>query len=249
MKISPSTMKRAKCRRRVVAEKWGEYSEPFGKAASFGTAVHAVGEAWMKSESDPNPSLEADRLFLEILPYVPSRELDAERYLKLVADGVEFHGYIDFGGWAQNPDTGMWELVYGDYKTSSKPWEYGLSDAQDFWKDEQVNIYGLAEMIDYGSNTARPFWLYADTSKKRFAYTQGGWKMDPLTYMQAEDYMADVALPLARSIISDFAAANSVGDGKTLDHETKLLVINSVPCNPEECDYRMRNCGFRKHCD
>lgn len=249
MKISPSTLKRAKCRRRVIAEKWGGYSEPFGKAASFGTDVHAVGEAWMKQEADVNPATPAGRLFLEILPHVPSRDLDAERYLTFTADGVTFHGYIDFGGWATNPDTGLHELVFGDYKTSSRPWDYGLSDREKLLEDEQVNIYGLAEMLDYGSQTARPFWLYADTSKSRYAYTQGGWDQPALTYMQVEDYMADNAIPRARDIRSDFAAAESVGVGKDLPEHVKLEVINSVPCNPVECDYRMRNCGFRKHCD
>jgi hypothetical protein len=239
VKISPSTLKRAKCERRVVAEKWGGYQDDFGKAAAFGTEVHGVGERWMKGEAEPDPSTKAGRLFLEILPHVPSRDLEAERYLKFTADGIQFHGYIDFGGWCGS------ELVYGDYKTSSRPWDYGLSNKEDFLADEQVNIYGLAQMLDYGGTSAHAYWLYADTSKSRFAYVQDS----ILTYPQVEDYMADVALPKARSVISHFDAAIAAAGEKPTDHEVKLQVINSIPCNPTECDYRMRNCGFRKHCD
>jgi hypothetical protein len=192
----------------------------------------------MSDGYEPNPSLKPDALFLEMLPHVPSRDMTSERKLQFLADGITFKGYIDFSGYAQDV------LWCGDYKTSSRPWEYGLTTPAEMLKDEQVNIYSLANMLDFRGFTNRARWIYADTSKNRFAF-----KTDvDVSFTQAEDYMADNALPRARVMHSAAESYTALVPTKDAPHRTKLKVLNEIPCNPEECGYRTRNCGFKAHC-
>ena len=187
---------------------------------------------------EPNPALKPDALFLEMLPHVPSREMTPERKLQFLADGITFKGYIDFSGYAQDV------LWCGDYKTSSRPWEYGLTTPAEMRKDEQVNIYSLANMLDFGGDSNRARWIYADTSKNRFAF-----KTDvDLSFTEVEDFMADNALPRARVMHSAAESYTALVPSKDAPHRTKLKVLNEIPCDPEECGYRTRNCGFKAHC-
>lgn len=236
--VSPSALKRGKCRRRIIAERFGGFNEPPGKAAQFGTQVHKVGERWMTEGYDPNPALKPDAMFLEMLPYVPSREMHAERKLKFVADGITFHGFIDFCGWV---DGTLW---VGDFKTSSRPWDYGLTTEELMRNDEQVNLYTMACMLDFGADEAKARWVYGDTSKTRFAFVSEC----VVSFSQAEDYLIEQAIPRARNLHLDaesFASLAPEGTSK----RTVLKVLNEIPCNPEECGWGQRNCGFRSECE
>jgi hypothetical protein len=222
--------------RRFVAERFGGYNEPQGKAAAYGTKVHKVGENWFDG-IDPNPNLKPDALFMEFIPHIPSRTLTGEYEILFKADGIQFRGFSDFIGVHEGV------LWVGDFKTSSRPYEYGLTTEEAMHEDEQVNIYTLAAMVDFKFDESTALWLYGDTSKNRFAFPS----KTSVTYTQAEDYMADKALPRAREM---HAAADEYSRKVTegTPERVKLQVLNEIPCDPTECNWRQFNCGFKGHC-
>ena len=236
LKVSPSALKRSACLRRWAAEKVGGYSEPGGKAAVFGQAVHKQLERWMKYEAEPDVTRPEGRLALEFLPFIPSRDLQAERPMGLTIEGIPFHGYIDFSG--KIGDT----LHVGDYKTTGDPNKWGLTTPELMLKDEQVILYSFSTMIDYGCSDIKASWLYADTSKKRFAFASE----INLTLSQTEDLVESLILPPARQLVQ---LKNQLDVVDLSSEKVRLKVLNEIRNNPYVCGWGAYNCSFRSHCE
>lgn len=223
-RASPSSVKSyGQCQRKWAARALGGVKVPMSTAQKFGDTLHGMAEVYLLTGTIPDQDTPEGRLFLEGIPHLPKRRLNADEVegeINFTYDGVPWIGYYD---WIERD-----RQLVGDHKTSSDPKRWGLT-AKDLPDDVQACTYAWHT----GWDQTNLRWLYY-SKKSRNAYP-----VDATVSRAHAEQVLKSHSPITREMQKLFDA-----------NPAQLTVeqLNQIPNDPQSCDMCGRGCDFAQHC-
>jgi len=158
------------CKRKWAFQKIDGLPDPAGEGAKLGGEVHTLLENFV-SKGQVFPAGKAGRVAHTALPYAkellahPEWNVEVEREFDVMIDGVRYVGKIDIG----YKPPGLPRVVQ-DWKTSSNPQEYGLTE-ETMLDDPQAVLYAKESFLRYpGEQELTLRWVYMHSKKAVPAY-------------------------------------------------------------------------------
>ena len=227
MKFSPTRLKQARCLRRYAAESLAGFSEPPRKATNLGLEIHRLAEVWLKTKEAPPTNTDAGKAFHRVIPLLGeyrTEEFCTEDRISFELEGYVFRGFADFHN----------ECRFGDWKSTSNPHAYSLSDEQ-LVADEQFNVYGYWYTLEYQQLSGQGDWVYIPTRNRKPLI-----RTAKLEQSRSEDFLGETLIPRCEDMLE---IKESWDDSYGVEH------LNMLPHNPQACEHAGVFCGFAQHCN
>lgn len=227
--------------RRWVASISG-YKEGETPATLWGHELHRIASEWVDG-TEP-PYTEHGIVFETVLPYLdPEFRTGAvsEREEHFDYEGIHFKGTLDVRSFAGG------EVFVDDWKTSSKPYEYGLTHLTCQIHPQGI-MYPVIALLKSGGpvgvRRVHMRWRYfvSTAEKRRGSYSHT--RTMTIAEGHAWNKFKRFILPRAKEMV----ALESLLPPLNAEGKRSLVVINSIAHNPGACELVGQFCGFELHC-